>query len=59
MKAASGLLLLLALSACGDRRTFDERYQDTSKTLEDKARQLDENLADKGELNQVNNAAAR
>ncbi|GAA4023094.1 hypothetical protein GCM10022280_24750 [Sphingomonas swuensis] len=37
--------VLVALAGCGDRRTFDERYDDTSKQLEEKARQLDQNLS--------------
>jgi len=39
-------LLLLAASACGDRRSFDQRYDDTSRTLENKAEQLDQNLSE-------------
>jgi hypothetical protein len=38
-------LCLLALAGCGDRRDFDERYEDTSKQLEERARALDQNLA--------------
>ncbi len=38
-------LCLLALAGCGDRRDFDERYDDTSKQLEERARALDQNLA--------------
>ncbi|WP_300975009.1 hypothetical protein [Sphingomonas sp. LHG3406-1] len=45
MRPSAVPLLLLALTACGDRRSFDERYSDTSDKLEQKARQLDENLA--------------
>lgn len=43
--AASALLLAAALAGCGDRRSFDERYQDTSSALANKARALDANLA--------------
>jgi hypothetical protein len=35
-------LLPVALAACGDRRSFDERYQDTAANLEAKARELDQ-----------------
>jgi hypothetical protein len=31
--------------ACGDRRSFDERYNDTSAELEQRAHALDQNLA--------------
>lgn len=34
------------LAGCGDRRTFDERYKDTSTQLENKAQQLDRNLTE-------------
>lgn len=46
MLAAMCLALLLALTACGDRRSFDERYEDAGRTIENKARELDRNLAD-------------
>ncbi|GAA4033411.1 hypothetical protein GCM10022281_11510 [Sphingomonas rosea] len=39
------LVLALTLAACGDRRTFDERYDDTEAKLNQKAKQLDANLA--------------
>ena len=45
MRFAALVLAMLALAGCGDRRTFDERYDDTSKQLEDKARELDQNLS--------------
>lgn len=38
-------LILLALAACGDRRTFDERYEDTGAKIEERARALDEKIA--------------
>ena len=38
-------LCLGVLAGCGDGRDFDERYQDTSKQLEERARALDQNLA--------------
>jgi len=37
--------LLLATAACGDRRSFDDRYRDTGRELENKARELDGNLS--------------
>lgn len=45
MRAGAAILALLALTACGDRRSFDERYNDTGARLEEKARALDQNLA--------------
>lgn len=39
------LFLALVLAACGDRRSFDERYNDTSAELEQRARAIDQNLA--------------
>jgi hypothetical protein len=44
MRAAAALLCLCALSGCGDRRSFDERYEDTSSELEQRAKALDQNL---------------
>jgi cell division protein ZapA (FtsZ GTPase activity inhibitor) len=44
MRAAAVILTLLALAGCGDRRSFDERYKDTSANLEQRARALDQNL---------------
>lgn len=37
-------LAAAALSACEDRRTFDERYRETSEKLEAKAEELDRNI---------------
>ena len=45
MRAAVLMMSLLALASCGDRRSFDERYQDTSQELENRAQRLDQNLA--------------
>ena len=42
---ATILLGLAALTGCGDRRTFDERYNDAGKELEERARAIDENIA--------------
>jgi hypothetical protein len=44
MRAAAALLCLCALSGCGDRQSFDERYEDTSSELEQRAKALDQNL---------------
>jgi len=38
--------IAVILAACGDRRTFDERYNETSAQLENKAQQLDRNLSE-------------
>ena len=45
MRLGAVLLCLLALGACGDRRDFDERYNDAGAELEKRARSLDQNLA--------------
>lgn len=45
MRLVAPLLMLCVLAACGDRRSFDQRYSDTSRKLEEKARELDANLA--------------
>jgi len=39
------LLAGLALAGCGDRRSFDERYSDTSAQLANQARAIDANLS--------------
>ena len=45
MRGLSAILCLLVLASCGDRRTFDERYKDTSTELEQRAQALEQNLA--------------
>ena len=45
MRVAAAVLALLALAACGDRRSFDQRYEDTGSELEQRARAIDQNLA--------------
>ena len=35
------LLLVLILAGCNDRRSFDERYEDTQRELEHRAKKLD------------------
>ncbi|RST31252.1 hypothetical protein HMF7854_10690 [Sphingomonas ginkgonis] len=44
MRGALPLLLILAASGCGDRRTFDDRFNDTQANLQKRARTLDEQL---------------
>jgi hypothetical protein len=51
MRAALLAFACTLSGGCGDQRTFDERYDDTSRELENKARQLDENLAAESALN--------
>ena len=38
------LALALAPTACRDRPSFDERYEDTSNTIDERARTLDAEL---------------
>ena len=45
MRAAAVVACLLALAACGDRRSFDERYNDAGSELENRARAIDQNIA--------------
>jgi len=45
MRCLAAMLVLLALAGCGDRRTFDERYEDTGAKIEERARVLDEKIA--------------
>jgi cytochrome c-type biogenesis protein CcmH/NrfF len=56
MRFVAAALWLLALAACGDRRSFDERYQDTSVELEQRARALDQNLSNQLSANQQLNS---
>jgi hypothetical protein len=58
MRVAAALLCLLALAACGDRRDFDKRYDDTSKQLEERARALDQNLANELPADQESGTAS-
>lgn len=41
----ASLLALILLTACKDRRSFEERYRDTSKQIGQKERALSENLS--------------
>ena len=50
MRGAAVLLSFLALAACGDRRSFDERYGDTANEIEQRAQRLD------AEMNQARTA---
>jgi hypothetical protein len=42
--AASLLLLLLTLAGCDDRRSFDEKYDETAEELDQRAARLDAEL---------------
>ncbi len=48
------VLLPFLVSACGERQSFDQRYERTSERLQNKAEALDAQLANEG----VNNAVA-
>ena len=52
MRFAILCLMLAATSACSDRRSFDDRYDDTANTIEQRAAQIDAqaNLVDNGEV---------
>jgi len=39
------VLLPFLVSACGERQSFDQRYEQTSERLQDKAEALDAELA--------------
>ena len=45
MRLVAAALCLCALGACGERRSFDERYKDTGAELEARANAIDQNLA--------------
>ena len=45
MRGLALACMCLSLAGCGDRRSFDERYQDTEERLESKVRNLEANLA--------------
>ncbi len=38
------ILSVMALSGCGDRRTFDERYNDTAGNLVDRSNRIENDL---------------
>jgi len=45
MRVLTVLLPALLLAACGERQTFDERFEQKSEELRKKAEALDANLA--------------
>lgn len=45
MRLAAVVACALVLAGCGDRRSFDERYNDTESDLEQRARGIDQNIA--------------
>ncbi len=44
MRASAGLLALVALAACENEPTFEERYDSAQEQIEDKAEELDDEL---------------
>ena len=52
MRFAILCLVLAAVSACSDRRSFDERYDDTANDIERRAARIDAqaNAADDGNV---------
>jgi hypothetical protein len=55
MRCYAFACVLLTLASCGERRTFDERYDNTEEQLEAKIRNLDSNLT--SDLSNSNQAA--
>ena len=49
-------ILLIASAGCSDRRTFDERYDQTERRLEQKAQRLDNAVADKADTTTAESA---
>jgi hypothetical protein len=45
MGRVAAIMCVLVLAACGERRSFDERYNNASAELEQRARTLDRKLA--------------
>jgi hypothetical protein len=45
MRVVAAVACALVLAACGDRRSFDERYNDAGSELEQRARAIDQNIA--------------
>ncbi len=52
------LLLALALVGCDDRRSFNERYDDTQRNLEERAQNLDAAVTDGENAREMDSAAA-
>lgn len=44
MRALAVFLCVVALTGCQDRRSFDERYADTERNIEQRAQTLDADL---------------
>lgn len=53
------ILALAMLAGCGDRRSFDERYADTERNLQQRARHLDAELNNVGAEDEADNGADR
>lgn len=47
---AAALIIALALGACGREPDFDERYAQAGKSLQDKAAEIDAELAERERL---------
>ena len=54
MRVVVAVCLLLSVSGCKDRRSFDERYGATGNTIEERARNLDSEINAVEPDNQVN-----
>lgn len=49
-------LLLLATAGCKDRKSFDQRYSDTARSIDEKAMNLDSQLNESNaQTNQLDN----
>ncbi|WP_205478472.1 hypothetical protein [Sphingomonas arenae] len=46
MRLALFLVAFLLVAGCGDRRDFDERFNDTSSEISARAQAIDANLSD-------------
>lgn len=57
MRALCLLTCLCVLTACGDRRSFEDKYKDTSAELEERARALDQNIANELPPEEARNTA--
>ena len=49
MRVAACFAAMLVLTACGKERSFDERYESTSGTIENEARAIDRELENHSE----------